>query len=173
MKGASATAVRLKLSAPARQAPGAAGPVSARERDAQRLILELDLTDLVRALIDAARSVPADTASDWIEAKTFQFGRRLFNRLAKVGAFPVTSMGQRKIARKCDIDAYFVGQLSSLAPRDASPALIGPVRRAATNGRLARDTRANTVDEQPSNTQRLQGRTHAETKNRNGSVPKR
>jgi hypothetical protein len=174
MKGAPTTMVRLKVTAAARDLPDSAPPVSDSDGDVRRLVLEIDVTELRRALTDSARSAHAGAASDWVEAKTFQFGRRMFRRLAKKGAFPVATVGRQTIARRCDVYAYFESQLSSVPAGDARTMLVEPVRLAASNGRVARVTNATTAgDEQRSDAQLLQRRTHAEKKNRNGSVPRR
>jgi hypothetical protein len=175
VKSVHVTALPLKLVAPRRKSLASDPCLGDPERAARRVIVEIDLTELVRALTDAASHAPvAVRGSEWVEAKTFQFGPRMFRRLAKSGSFPVTRVGRQTIARRCDVDAYFEKRLSPVPPRDASAALIDPVQLAATNGRVARGTGASPIrDEQPSNTQRLQRRTHAEAKNRNGSVPKR
>jgi hypothetical protein len=96
VKSARATALPLELLAPRRNSLASDPCLGDPERAARRLIVEIDVTELVRALTDAASHAPvAVRGSEWVEAKTFQFGPRMFRHLAKSGAFPVTRVGRR------------------------------------------------------------------------------
>lgn len=93
---------------------------------------------------------------EWVDAHSSGLGRRTFLRLAREGAFPVSKVGKRHVARRADVAAYVERQRvqeqggrrnTSRRPtaqrartltdnEPSSPEVDDPVARALAQGRL-------------------------------------
>jgi hypothetical protein len=105
------------------------------------VIIERD--ELLRLIADAIRSAGAasPTGDEWVDARSSGLGRRLFLRLAREGAFPVSKRGKAYVARRADVDAYLERQRVRPAPPPSSAepqplATDDPIARALAAGRL-------------------------------------
>lgn len=116
-------------------------------------VVVVELDELVRALEIAVGSALAAHASrdEWVDARTSGLGRRLFLRLAREGAFPVSKRGNAYVARCSDVDAYLerqrvqpeapsskpaVAPSTPSQPSDPPVANDDPIARALAAGRL-------------------------------------
>lgn len=107
--------------------------------DVRVVVIELD--ELVCLIRDTVREAMASNASgnEWVDAKTSGLGYRLFLRLAREGAFPVSKRGKAFVARRADVDAYLEGQRIQPAPPKPEPSLPrghDPIAAALAAGRL-------------------------------------
>lgn len=85
--------------------------------------------DELERLIDAAvRSAMSSKASgdEWVDARSSGLGWRLFLRLARQGAFPVSKRGKAYVARRADIDAYIESQRVKPQPPSPQPPAPAP-----------------------------------------------
>lgn len=89
--------------------------------DVRVVVIESD--ELVRLIAAAIRSAIASQASgdEWVDARTSGLGRRLFLRLAREGAFPVSKRGRAYVARRADVDAYIERQRVQPQPKPPEP----------------------------------------------------
>lgn len=75
---------------------------------------------------------------EWVDARSSGLGRRLFLRLAREGAFPVSKRGKAYVARRSDVDAYLerqrVQRTQPAVSRRVGP--DDPIARALAAGRL-------------------------------------
>jgi hypothetical protein len=71
-----------------------------------RLVV-VDIDELQRLIIDAVRTATSERrgSDDWVDGRSSGLGRRLFLRLAREGAFPVSKRGKTYVARRIDVDA--------------------------------------------------------------------
>src|SRR6185503_2271288 len=71
-------------------------------------VVVVEADELCRLITEAvATALQKETARDeWIDARSSGLGRRTFLRLAREGAFPVSKVGKRYVARRSDIAAY-------------------------------------------------------------------
>jgi hypothetical protein len=101
-------------------------------------------TDELRELIaDAVRAITASGKVDeWVDARTSGLGRRLFQRLAREGAFPVFKRGRSYVAKRSDVDAYIERQRikpdppPDPEPPQPPPGSHDPIAAALAAGRL-------------------------------------
>jgi hypothetical protein len=107
------------------------------------VVVERD--ELLRLIADAIRSAIAAQASgdEWVDARSSGLGRRLFLRLARLGAFPIFKRGRSYVARRSDLDAYIQRQRvlvdpppSPDPPPPPSPGSPDPIAAALAAGRL-------------------------------------
>ena len=76
-----------------------------------------ELRRLIREAVAAA--LPAAVARDeWVDAHSSGLGRRTFLRLAREGAFPVSKVGKRYVARRADVASYLEQQRVQERPRE-------------------------------------------------------
>lgn len=114
-------------------------------------IVVVEAAELRRLIAEAVESVVgqqrAGGANDWVDARTSPLGRRAFLKLAREGAFPVSLVGNRYMARRVDVDAYLERQritpsqgreLRAAVPNagDSSGTGGDPIARALAAGRL-------------------------------------
>jgi len=95
---------------------------------------ELEL--LVESAVRRAIGTTSAAHEEWVDARTSGLGRRTFHRLANEGAFPVSKMGKKHVARRRDVNAYLERQRVQKAKADAAPLDPDPVARALAAGRL-------------------------------------
>lgn len=117
-----------------------------------RLVV-IDIDELQRLIVDAVRTATSgrSASDDWLDARSSGLGRRLFLRLAREGAFPVSKRGKTYVARRADVDAYLERQrihpelarreLLGVPPDATHPSVqLGanedPIARALAAGRL-------------------------------------
>ena len=118
------------------------------------VLVVVEAEELRRLIKEAvADALPDSVARDeWVDAHSSGLGRRTFLRLAREGAFPVSRVGKRYIARRADVASYLEQQRvearrgartgapkrarslidSDTSKRDADD----PVARALAQGRL-------------------------------------
>lgn len=114
------------------------------------VVVEVDeLQRLIREAVEACH-VSAQRGDDWVDARTSPLGRRMFLKLARQGAFPVSMMGNKYVARRRDIEAYLDAQrvrgttqqptVSGQPPvtqsRVQDESADDPIARALASGRL-------------------------------------
>lgn len=106
-------------------------------------VIVVERDELLRLIAEAVRSASElqSTRAEWVDARSSGLGRRLFLRLARQGAFPVSKRGKAYVARRADVDAYLEQQRvrpSSLPPppEPQPPPSEDPIARALAAGRL-------------------------------------
>lgn len=102
--------------------------------------------ELRELIVEAVRQVaPAAHQDEWVDARSSGFGRRLFLRLAREGAFPIFKRGRSYVAKRSDLDAYIARQRVPVAPPPEpdptpppppSPGSPDPIAAALAAGRL-------------------------------------
>jgi hypothetical protein len=72
------------------------------------VLVVVEAEELRRLIKEAvADALPSGDARDqWVDAHSSGLGRRTFLRLAREGAFPVSKIGKRYVARQADLAAY-------------------------------------------------------------------
>ena len=107
-------------------------------------LVVIPANELRRLIADAVHSalVGQSANSEWVDAHNSGLGYRVFLRLARNGALPVSKLGKKYVARRGDVDAYIEGQRIkpasaplSRAPTASLPA-YDPIAAALAQGRL-------------------------------------
>src|SRR5437899_1193843 len=73
-------------------------------------IVVMDAEELQSLVESAVRRAIGTGQDDWVDARTSGLGRRTFLRLAREGAFPVSKLGKRYVARRADIGKHLEQQ---------------------------------------------------------------
>lgn len=102
-----------------------------------------DLRKLVSEVVAKAVAEGVRSGDDWVDARSSLLGRRLFLRLAREGAFPVSKRGKAYVARRKDVDAYLntqriIPKVEQAKSTRALASTVGedPIARALDCGRL-------------------------------------
>jgi hypothetical protein len=88
------------------------------------VLVVVEAEELRRLISEAvAAALPAAVARDeWVDAHSSGLGRRTFLRLARDGAFPISKVGKRYVARRADVASYLEQRRVQERPRDRSVA---------------------------------------------------
>lgn len=108
------------------------------------VVVVVERDELVQLIEAALRSAIATQVSgvEWVDARSSGLGRRLFQRLAREGAFPTFKRGRSYVAKRSDLDAYIESQRVPVdppqepEPPQPPPSLHDPIAAALAAGRL-------------------------------------
>jgi hypothetical protein len=98
------------------------------------------LADLLAPLIEAvaervAERLGKQAPDDWVDAHTSGIGVRTFRKAAKAGAFQVSHIGRKWVARRSDVDRWVASQRVDPTRRPARDE-ADPLEKALAAGRL-------------------------------------
>jgi len=85
-------------------------------------LVVVSLEELQSLIEDALRSGTArESATEWVDARSAPMSRRRFQELTRENAFPSRWEGPKRVARRVDVDAYLVAQLSKPRSKRSAP----------------------------------------------------
>jgi hypothetical protein len=109
-------------------------PRARKPRPPQLAELLSPIVDAIAARVAEVISKP-DATDPWVDARSSSLGVRTFRRAAKSGAFPVSHVGRKWVARRSDVDRWIEQNrvdVSRRAARDQED----PLEKALASGRL-------------------------------------
>ena len=76
-------------------------------------VVVMNAEEVQSLIFDAVRSASGrEPATEWVDSRSAPMSRRRFQRLAREDAFPWRWDGPKRVARRADVDAFLVSELS-------------------------------------------------------------